>query len=381
MAYVVKDAWGRSPYWIACYVDSTGRRLKKTTKLTNKKDALAMALALEHGEHLARKGAFTENRLRELLEQTLERVIGGPIESYTIEGWLNWWHERKAKARPASAERYGQVIRDFIRSLGDRAKLPLEHVADKDILAFRNGETRRGLSNKSANLAVKIVSMGFNDALRQGKLKFNPCIGLDPLDEETAEREPFTPDETTKLLKAAKNDWRGAILFAYYTGARLGDIANMQWVRIDLNKRLVLFTPKKTKRHTKILGIPLHPELEKELLKNPGVGNAPVFPSLAGRGTGGAHGLSAEFAVIMREAGVHGQVVQHSEKGRKNMSKSFHSLRHNFNSAMANAGVAREVRQVLTGHKSERMNEIYTHRELETVRGAVSAIPTVFAAS
>jgi hypothetical protein len=71
MASIVKDSRGRSPYWIACFADSTGRRLKKSTKQTNKKDALEFALAAEHGESLARKGAFTEARLREILEQTL----------------------------------------------------------------------------------------------------------------------------------------------------------------------------------------------------------------------------------------------------------------------------------------------------------------------
>src|SRR5262249_6155930 len=118
MAYVVKDSRGRSPFWIACYADSTGRWLKKSTKLTNKKKALEVALALDHGEHLARSGAFTEARMRELLEQTLARVIGGPVQHYTIETWLRWWHERKEKARPASAIRYGQVVRDFLESLG-----------------------------------------------------------------------------------------------------------------------------------------------------------------------------------------------------------------------------------------------------------------------
>jgi integrase len=154
----------------------------------------------------------------------------------------------------------------------------------------------------------------------------------------------------------------------------LGDIANMCWSAIDQNKHLISFSPKKTRRGKKILRIPLHPDLEKELLKNPGVGNAPLFPSLVGRGTGGAHGLSAEFAAIMQKARVRGEIVRHTANGRRNTTKSFHSLRHSFNSALANADVAREVRQVLTGHASERMNEIYTHRELETVRNAISVI-------
>jgi len=377
MAYVVKDARGRSPYWIACYADSTGRRLKKSTKLTNKQKALEVALTLEHGEHLARRGAFNETRLRELLEQTLERVVGAPVQHYTAKTWLSWWHERKAKARPASAQRYGTVATNFLKSLGPRANLPIEHIADKDILAFRNSETKRGVSNKTANLGVKIVSMAFHDALRQGKIRFNPCVGLDALEEDSVEREPFTPDEIKKLLKAATGDWHGAIMLAYYCGARLGDVANMQWSAIDWDKHLICFTPKKTRRGKKVLRIPLHPELEKQLLKNPGVGNAFLFPALAGRETGSTDGLSTEFRALMQKAGVHGEVVRHTANGRRNTTKSFHSLRHSFNSALANAGVGRELRQVLTGHASERMNEIYTHRELETVRGAISLIPQI----
>jgi integrase len=378
MAYVVKDSRNRSPYWIACYTDATGRRLKKSTKLTNKKKALEVALALDHGEHLARSGAFTEARLRDLLEQTLERVIGTPVQHHTTRTWFDEWCEEKTKSRtPATAERYAQVARDFLLSLGRRADLPLEHITAKDIRVYRDSGLKKGASNGTANLAVKIVSMAFHKAVRQGKLRFNPCLELDVLDEELAEREPFTPDEIKKLLKAATGDWKGAILLGYFTGARLGDVASMRWSAIDLDKRLIAFTPKKTKRGRKLLRIPLHPDLEKELLKNPGIGNAPLFPSLTERDTGGRHGLSAEFALIMQKAGVHGAIIRHTAKGRGNTTKSFHSLRHSFNSALANAGIARELRQVLTGHASEKMNEIYTHREIEPLRDAIAALPAL----
>ena len=47
--------------------------------------------------------------------------------------------------------------------------------------------------------------------------------------------------------------------------------------------------------------------------------------------------------------------------GRSVSALSFHSLRHSFNSALANAGVSQELRQKLTGHASADMNTIYTH--------------------
>ena len=98
-----------------------------------------------------------------------------------------------------------------------------------------------------------------------------------------------------RLLKEASGNWKSAILFAFYTGARLGDVANMPWSAIDWQERTITFIPKKTgRRKKKKLVVPLHPELEKELLKSAGVGVAPLFPELAGRDTGGPHGLSAE---------------------------------------------------------------------------------------
>jgi len=57
-------------------------------------------------------------------------------------------------------------------------------------------------------------------------------------------------------------------------------------------------------------------------------------------------------------------------KGIRNFSKrTFHSLRHSFNSALANAGVAEEVRRKLTGHFSPMMNAKYTHLNVDTLKG------------
>jgi integrase len=47
------------------------------------------------------------------------------------------------------------------------------------------------------------------------------------------------------------------------------------------------------------------------------------------------------------------------------------SLRHSFTSALANQGVASEVRMKLTGHKTESAHRGYTHHKLEKLRVAV----------
>jgi integrase len=144
-----------------------------------------------------------------------------------------------------------------------------------------------------------------------------------------------------------------------------------------LQNRTVTFVQGKTRRPVEI---PIHPDLGRSLAERPEPKepNAPVFPSLAGRTSAGRNGLSGQFRRIMEKAGVKGEITERAgDKGRNRSSLSFHSLRHSFNSAMANAGVPQELRQKLTGHASKAINDHYTHALLETLRQAVETVPSV----
>jgi integrase len=82
------------------------------------------------------------------------------------------------------------------------------------------------------------------------------------------------------------------------------------------------------------------------------------------------------FKRIMERAGIDAGVIRERKgaAGRSVSALSFHSLRHSFNSALANAEVPQELRQKLTGHASADMNTVYTHHELDTLRAAVQTI-------
>jgi integrase len=394
MASLTTDSRARSPYWICCYTSATGQRLKKSTKIRIKpikgekrEDGSAKTaadkraegweacLAIERAENLAKNGTLTEQAAKKIIGEILERTTGEPLHNYKARDWLGHWLEMKEQVRAAKTmDRYRQVIRDFIASLDNRADLALSHIRPQDVLAYRNSIIAENKTARTANLSVKVVSAAFNAAVRQHLIESNPATALETLPVKSEEKGTFTPDQVSKLVQTAEGDWRGAILFGYYTAARLGDVANMQGNAVDLNRDLIRFTPAKTQ---KPVAIPLHPELKRELLKRPAIGNAFLFPSLAGRGTGGKHGLSGQFAAIMTKAGIKGKITQHAKGGRALSNLSFHSLRHSFNSALANAGVSQEIRQKLAGHASAEMNRLYTHHELEPLRAAISALPAV----
>lgn len=334
-------------------------------------------MAIERAEKIAKAGAMTEQSAKRILSEILERTTGVGLSDHKAGAWLVDWAEGKRASRETStAARYQQVVRNFKHSLGERAKLSLSAITAKDILTFRKRELDAGKSPKTANNAVRCLSAALNAAVRLQVIPSNPCLAVDSLEENSTARDTFTPAQLAALLATAEGDWRRAIAFGYYTGARLGDVASMRWSMIDLKAGTISFRPKKTKRKIRQVVIPIHPELEKALLKAPGVGSATVFPSLIGKATGGCSGLSAQFHKIMTDAGITAEIRRHAkDKGRQNKSLSFHSLRHSFNSALANADVSQELRMKLTGHTKAETNTIYTHHEVAALRRAVEKIP------
>ena len=398
MATLTKDSRERSPFWVCCYKAADGRRLKKSTKQTDRAKALEVCLGLERAEGLAAQGTLTEARARELIGEVLERTSGDTLPFYTAEGWLrDWLRGKQISKSPGTHVKYSHTVETFIEGLGGRAKLNIAAITPRDVASFRDAQIASGKHPNTVRYLVKQLRIPFNAARRQGIITHNPAESVElpgkakNEDGVEATRDVFTPKQVKALMKAAVirehgkpvfdagEEWRGAILYAYFTGARLQDVANITWSAIDLPAKTITYRSKKT---GKLVTIPMHAELENYLLElsAPNSGKAFVFPKLAGRGTGGRSGLSMTFSRIMARAKIAGEVLHEPSKdgqGRTVRALTFHSLRHSFNSAMANAGVSQEIRMKLTGHVSAEMNKGYTHHELEPLRAAISLIPSI----
>lgn len=336
----------------------------------------------EKAANAGRGNRLVESQVRRVFSEILEQATGTPLVCHSCREWLDEWVAGK---NGATSERtlvkYQQVTKDFLEHLGDRAARPLNAISVTDVRSFRDALAKKGLSPTTANqVSRKVLSAPFEAARRLGYITVNPCQGVEALkDSADTERDVFTPEQVAALCKAAEGDWLGAILGGYFTGLRLGDITELEWRAVDLDKGLLTV---KTRKTGKTVIVPLAPELADWLRSQPrGIGKAPVFKSMHGmRGTG-RNGLSMQFKGIMERAKVKGRVLRTGEgKGRNTSSLSFHSLRHSFNSALANAGVAQEVRQKLTGHASTAMNDRYTHHEVETLRDAVAKLPVIMGA-
>jgi len=380
MAIVVRDSRNRSPFWYACYTTADGRRLKKSTKQTDQRKAKLVAEALQRAEGLAKDRELTELRTRELLSDVLQRTSGEALHVFTVEEWFDHFVAQKRKSRSdKTGLRHEQMMNEFVAFLGPRARRNIAAISSRDIAAFRDQRQARGLAPSTLNTDITVLSAAFNAAARQGHITINPCGAIEPLRERTVHKSTFTPEQVSALINIADGEWKGLILTAFYTGARLGDCANLQWKHIDLVSEIKTIRFDQGKTGALVVTV-IHPALEDYLLSLPAPASdeAFVFPSLSQRYISL---LSKHFHKILERAHIEQRVIREKREdtgsGRKVFALSFHSLRHSFTSILANAGVPEELRMALTGHKERAVHQRYTHRELQQLQGAIAVLPRV----
>jgi integrase len=377
VASIIKDYRGKSPYWIACFTDPLGRRLKKSTKQTAKSKALEMARTWEKASLEARQLRLTEARAREVISELMRSVGGESLTVFTITEWLDHFVNQKKKSRAAATgKRHVQTAREFLEHLGPKARLNIAAITPKDIAEFRDRRQSIGLAPATVNQDVTMLSAAFNGALRQGHVSVNPCLAIEPLKDKGQHRKHvFSPEQVSALVKTATGGWKGLILVAFYTGQRLLDCANLRWRDVDLvgDIKTIRFQVRKTGAEVVTV---VHDALVDYLLSlpTPDADDEYLFPTLAGRR---ASRLSDQFGELMALAHIERGVIRErtTSGGRSVSALSFHSLRHSFSSLLANAGVSEERRMTLVGHRERDMHQRYTHHELEALRDAIAVLP------
>jgi integrase len=295
-------------------------------------------------------------------------------ETVSVETFLDEWLATvKVRNAAGTHERYRVTVERFKKSIGPLAQSPLTAITPRQVEKFLTERLAAGLAPKTAIIEVKILKTAFGRAEVHDLIVKNPVRGLVLPKSTPSRREVFTHGEVQMLLDAAPDlEWQTVILLGYYLGARLTDCANMTWENIRPADGLIVYEQKKTGKE---VIVPMHYHVIEHLTHVAEFGTeGPLCPSLASKKPGGKAGLSEAFKRIMKRAGIDAMTVQ--GKGVRKFSKrSFHSLRHSFNSALANAGVGQELRMKLTGHSSTAMNDQYTHFNVQALKQAVTALP------
>lgn len=254
-----------SKYWWAIFYDGAGQKMRKSTKLTKRKEAQDLANEWEKLAKAGREKRLTEDQCRRVVAEIAQKYGGQKIQFHSTREWFTeWLAGRKASTAPRTYERYSSVSEDFLTYLGGKADLTINAVTITDIRNFRDDQAKkRTRSTETLNQIVsKVLTIPFSMALKLGYVDVNPCAGVPPLPVEKVEREPFTLEQVSKILAAADGEWVGMVLVGFYTALRLMDVARLKVENIQGD--LLRVTTKKT---GKLVQIPIHPALSQWLAK------------------------------------------------------------------------------------------------------------------
>jgi Site-specific recombinase XerD len=253
------------------------------------------------------------------------------------------------------------------------------------------------LSTGTIQMVVISFSQPLKEAYRQGLITTNPADRLMKITRSEEARGVLSRAECEAFSRAARKlhdegklsrSYYLALVTAISTGMRSGEIRALSRENLVLNDlvrpdgeildRIVIkssiapysgikCTKGKYEREICIphsLGLMLAENADKA---------GRVFPSKSG-GYISSPTLRTVFSKVLAEAGI-------SEEEQKERNLTFHSLRHGFATMSRDGAISQEDRMLVLGHKSEKVNNRYTHvtdEQLERVSKITSQIVGMF---
>lgn len=378
MASVQRNAG--SPFWTASirvWVSDPllpgGGKWKRTRKSTGVELRMPKEIAIVAAQELQRQAediyAGKAEDPEEFFKQSVARLMlaSGIKNLGESRRWdefsAAWLNDRRVS--PRTREKYQSEIDRFTTFLGPRKSSPLRLLTEQDCSRWYASMIKSGLSNGTANQAVKTVRSIMNAARDRGLISGNPAA-LVSLDYAVGhERRPFTPLEVRTIFAHIEahevKEWRTACLLGLLYGLRLRDAIGRRFDEIQ--DGVLTFVPMKKRRKGKRVPLPLTGELLN--LKGKGL----ITPSLAA-----IVNPSKVFSRILKDAKVIAVRSEARGKGKTQADVSFHSWRHTCNSWLANVGIDGRIRQLISDHDSPTENARYTKPDVETMRGAVEKL-------
>ena len=155
----------RAKYWYAAFVGPDGKRNFKSTKTTDKRLALKLAIEWEDLSNAGKRGMLVASQARKVVSEIAERATGEPLQFKTASEFLNAWLAGREGAKATSTVlKYKQAVREFIAHLDKRALMPMNAIRSSDITAYRDHCKSLGLESSSINNFMKCLFAAFESA-------------------------------------------------------------------------------------------------------------------------------------------------------------------------------------------------------------------------
>lgn len=258
---------------------------------------------------------------------------------------------------------YEGAISAFVRLLGDKR---MDRYTVFDIERFKSLRLEDKVSPAKVNMDFRSLKAFFQVAVKWGTIAKNPFTEVSQLRIPQMRPKFLSKDEFAKLMEAIPHEWfRNLVVFAVLTMMRLGEIVNLTWESIDLERRVIHVENRadfrvKTRRPR---AIPMNDWVFRFLTDRPTKsGFVFLFPD--GRKLN-IHYVSKKFKKSVKSSGIPQDL-------------HFHSLRHTGASWLVQNGVSIYAVQRLLGHSNIQVTMGYSHLvtdELHSVVNSISVSP------
>jgi len=271
--------------------------------------------------------------------------------------------ERRLSAN--TLESYGRDIKKYLMFLDSRNNRSIATSTRLDLLAFINGEKKRGLSSRSCARALSCVKTFFKFLVQDGVLKKSPILDVETPRLEKQLPSVLSVDEVEALIAAPDTDTslglRDRALFEllYATGLRVSELVSLTVNAINVEAGFVLVMGKGSKERVIPVGEEALKWLRRYLLE---------ARQLILRTRTSKYLFTNRFGARLSRQGFWKIVKKYCLKAGIVKKISPHTLRHSFASHLLAGGADLRSVQTMLGHEDISTTQIYTHVEKERLK-------------
>jgi integrase len=307
----------------------------------------------------------------------------------TVASYLDQWLEDQVAPHnaPTTLRSYRGVVEGHITGKYGIGAMKLRDLTPKAISSLYSALRKRGVGERTRQLAHVVLHRALRDAHRQELIVRNPAALVTAPTYQAKQMTPLTSGQVKKLLAAAKGDRLEALyVVAVFSGAREGELLALTWsdfnadqsvIRIrqsqqDLNG-VVSLAPTKTDTSRRTVHLPqIAVRALREHRKRAKVANLPigpddrVFTAPKGGPLRRKNMLTREFKPLLERGGIPTTV-------------RFHDLRHSAASLLLIEGVHPKIVQAQLGHARIGVTlDTYSHLIPSLAKGAMSKLDAAF---
>jgi integrase len=324
--------------WYLWYRNDKGKKAKVSTRCTHKPGALKFLQNFKQDEY-TRKQKAKHKLCTEFFSEFLVYA--------------------DANFSKSTVSIYRYTLKQFFEIVGDKF---LYDYTPRDFDFFKTVRQKH-IKAVTVNIELRTLKAFFNVAVRWQLLEKSPFnISMVPVPDSSPVY--LTREDLEKLLAVVKEAWlKEIIVFAVSTGLRRGELLNLKWSSVDMERKLISIESSpsfKTKSGRKRI-VPLN------------VAAFLILKSRQGKDI-------SEYVFTLNGKRIFPEWITHLFKRyakKANLSNPdihFHSLRHTFASWLCQDGVSIYLIKDLMGHANTKTTEIYSHLQTNQLHNEVNKI-------